>query len=202
MIIGSNHDEQRIFLFLGIGGKLPVSDTGYTEQVHTLFGANAERVLAEYPLKANPNASIALSTVLDGYVGRSCRSVAMVDEFSKTASVWHFEFNDQTAPPQFPHPDYFPIAAAHAHELQYFFAFDSTAQLAGPQVTLSKQMQAYWTAFATTGDPGSAGGPTWPRWVAANHQTVSLQTGGNTIRTNVADDHKCAFWVALGFGLP
>jgi carboxylesterase type B len=98
MIIGANHDEQRIFLFLGIGGKLPVSDTGYTEQVHRLFGASAERVLAEYPLKAYPNASIALSAILDGYVGRSCRSVAMVDVFSKTASVWHFEFNDPTAP--------------------------------------------------------------------------------------------------------
>jgi len=202
MIIGANHDEQRIFLFLGIGGKLPVSDTGYAEQVRTLFGANAERVLAAYPLKDYPNASIALSTVLDGYVGRSCRSIAMVDEFSKTASVWHFEFNDQTAPPQFPRPDYFPIAAAHAHELQYFFAFDSTAPLVGPQVTLSKQMQAYWTAFAATGDPGSAGGPVWPHWVPAKHETVSLQTGGNTIRTNASDDHKCALWTSLGFGLP
>ena len=201
MIIGANHDEQRIFLFLGIGGKLPVSDAGYTDQVRTLFGTNAERVLAEYPLSASPNASIALSTELNGYVGRSCRNIAMVDEFSKTTGVWHYEFNDQAAPPQFPSPGLLPDLRQRT-PTSCNISSPSTRLLSSQGRRSRCPSRCRRTGLRSPLRATLARGPTWPRWVAANHQTVSLQTGGNTIRTNVADDHKCAFWVALGFGLP
>jgi para-nitrobenzyl esterase len=93
----------------------------------------------------------------------------------------------------------------HSTEQLYFFAWPLVAPLVGPRVTLSNQMQGYWTSFASTGNPDAAGRPLWPSWVPAQHQTLVLQTdpaGGNTVSADVGADFNCAFWASLGYGLP
>jgi para-nitrobenzyl esterase len=197
VIVGANHDERRIFTAQEQGFPLP--DAVYEDRVRNIAGpANAEAVLAQYPRSAYPDAPSWYAAV-GGDAGASCTSLSLAGDFSKRVDAYHYEFNDQTAPNQFPTPAWFPLRASHSADLQYFFAFDSTAELQGAQVQLSNQMQAYWTRFAKEGRPGRAGGLRWPRFDPASPRTMSFQTPIG-IRSDFAADHKCAFWWSLGLG--
>ena len=47
---------------------------------------------------------------------------------------------------------------------------------------LSEAMHAYWTVFAKTGDPDSAGGPHWPRYTTAGDQLLEFGADGVQVR--------------------
>jgi len=65
------------------------------------------------------------------------------------------------APPDFVAPPIsFPAGAYHGSELFYLFNFG--ANLNGDQLHLADKMIRYWSHFARTGDPNSAGTPQWP----------------------------------------
>jgi para-nitrobenzyl esterase len=51
---------------------------------------------------------------------------------------------------------------------------------------LSAAMQAYWVAFARTGDPDSAGGPAWPRYTADNDAVLEFGDDGTQVREGFA----------------
>src|SRR5262249_25414137 len=62
----------------------------------------------------------------------------------------------------------------------------------GPGTTLRDHV-GYWTQFAHSGDPNSAGAPTWPLY-GASDQFQSLHPATPAASTGFATDHKCAFW--------
>ena len=43
-------------------------------------------------------------------------------------------------------------------------------------------MQAYWIAFAKTGDPDSAGGVAWPRFDGLSESVLEFGEGGVQVR--------------------
>jgi para-nitrobenzyl esterase len=45
-------------------------------------------------------------------------------------------------------------------------------------------MHAYWVAFAKTGDPGSAGGPAWPRFTPGADRLLEFGADGVNVRTD------------------
>jgi para-nitrobenzyl esterase len=53
---------------------------------------------------------------------------------------------------------------------------------------ISDAMHAYWVAFAKTGDPGSAGGPRWPRYTVAGDELVEFGADGVHVRKAFAKD--------------
>lgn len=70
-------------------------------------------------------------------------------------------------------------------------AASSTAVITQPVIAVNLLPQAPFEAVR-------AG--TWnkvPMIIGANHDEQRI-----TVRTNVGDGHKCAFWTTLGFGLP
>ena len=47
---------------------------------------------------------------------------------------------------------------------------------------VSDAMHAYWVAFAKTGDPGSGGGPVWPRYTVEGDQLLEFGDDGVRVR--------------------
>ncbi|HOY77174.1 MAG TPA: carboxylesterase family protein [Hyphomonadaceae bacterium] len=69
---------------------------------------------------------------------------------------------------------------AHAQERQYVF---DTLHTSPYPTDANDQVQAthaatYWTNFAKTGDPNSAGEPNWPRYSAASDQLLEFTNSG------------------------
>jgi para-nitrobenzyl esterase len=67
------------------------------------------------------------------------------------------------------------IGTFHSDDIEYVFGnLDSRKGAAWrpEDYELSKEMQTYWTNFAKTGDPNSAGLPVWPRYGAPSNWLV------------------------------
>ncbi len=83
--------------------------------------------------------------------------------------------------------------AFHSDEIEYVFGnLDSRkgAHFTPEDYKLSDQMQTYWTNFAKTGDPNSAGAPHWPVYDAAgNWQVMQLSPSPAA----VPDPHRARY---------
>ena len=66
--------------------------------------------------------------------------------------------------------------AGHASEIKYAFA-GPKQQFAEADLPVAKAMSSYWASFIKTGNPGSAGGPAWPRF-APNETYMEFSAAG------------------------
>jgi para-nitrobenzyl esterase len=69
-----------------------------------------------------------------------------------------------------------PYGAPHTAEIKYAFA-GPKQQFADADLPLAKAVNAYWAAFIKTGNPDSAGGPTWPKF-APNETYMEFSAAG------------------------
>jgi para-nitrobenzyl esterase len=74
-----------------------------------------------------------------------------------------------------------PFGAAHTDEVRFVFG-QPRARFAPEDAALSDAMNAYWTAFARTGNPGSAGGPAWPKFDLAKEGQIEFGAEGPKVR--------------------
>jgi para-nitrobenzyl esterase len=76
-----------------------------------------------------------------------------------------------------------PYGAGHTDEVRYVFGAPTAPNtFAPPDKALSDAMNAYWTAFARTGSPDSAGGLAWPKFDLAAEAQVEFGDGGVAVR--------------------
>ncbi|MGH8882496.1 MAG: carboxylesterase family protein, partial [Stackebrandtia sp.] len=175
----------------------PVTPEQYEAIIRDGYGANADRVLAMYPLSAFPSPSIALSTVNTDF-GTALSTCAHLDSYRTftTVPVHAYQFADRTAPPLLEVPN-FDEGAQHAVELNFLFPRLFGAPLRADQEALATTMVAYWTNFAHRGTPGGHKLPDWPRF-GSESDVLSLDIGpGNVRPTDIAAASNCAFWAAL-----
>lgn len=110
------------------------------------------------------------------------------------ASVYVYEFADDTVPPFIPGRS-FPMGAAHTTELNYIFdtgAFTRTAA----QDAVAANLVAAWSRFAATGNPNAAATPTaWPAF-GATDQIQQFNAVGTTLLSDTAfsTTHRCSVW--------
>ncbi len=74
-----------------------------------------------------------------------------------------------------------PFGAGHVDEVRFVFGRPRD-KFAAEDLPLSDAMNAYWTAFAKTGAPGSAGGPAWPKFDAAREGQIEFGADGPQVR--------------------
>ena len=74
-----------------------------------------------------------------------------------------------------------PFGAAHTDEVRFVFG-QPRGKFAPEDLALSDAMNAYWTAFAKTGAPGSAGGPAWPKFEADREGQIEFGADGPQVR--------------------
>jgi para-nitrobenzyl esterase len=199
VIMGTNHDEWR--LFVGLGGAA-VTAASYRAQVQATAGVSpavAAAVVAKYPLADFSSPAVGVGAVGTDAIF-ACPALHEETLLSKFTRTFAYEFNDENAPERFISTAGFPFGAAHASEIQYLFSIATAVPgtLTPAQRRLAAQMQGYWASQARRGRPAAAGPPAWPAFSAAAPSMLSLDEPAPAVETNFAAVHNCAFWASLG----
>ncbi|WP_037844631.1 carboxylesterase/lipase family protein [Streptomyces sp. NRRL F-2747] len=206
VVLGTNHDEMRMFVGLSLAAFPIRTESDYRARLVDAFGAAAPAVEAEYPAAHHPTPALAWAAVLTDR-SLTCTTLASARAMADHApglTLYGYEFNDPDAPvlAGLPANPEFPYGAAHGFEMPFLFASFPTAKpLSDAQRDLSDRMVGYWTHFARTGDPNTPGAPAWPvlRPSSPDGRSVqSLAPGPGGIHPVDAESaHHCSFWGGL-----
>ena len=147
---------------------------------------------------ANPSEALSAATTSSGFACGTRRAIRLLTPHVR---IWAYEFRDRKAPFYFPRAS-FTYGAGHTLELQYLFpgfhgATGAPQRLSASQRRLSQAMVAYWTTFASNGDPGSRATPRWTPYDAQRDNYQSLEPPDPKETLDFSAVHKCAFWDAL-----
>ncbi|SFR27777.1 para-nitrobenzyl esterase [Lentzea waywayandensis] len=179
-LVGSTHDEMT--LFAPLFWPQPLPETSYRKLLAGLFGANADKVAARYPVNGNGDARDEIARLLTDQ-GWACPSQTARNELGRRARVSGYEFSDPDVPMIFPDLPPFPEYGAY-HGSELLMLFDMGQTLTPGQRKVSDYMISAWGRFARTGDPG---------WRAEVQSLAPGAIGG----TDFARDHQCGFWSSI-----
>jgi para-nitrobenzyl esterase len=202
VIMGTNHDEWRLFVGLDIlNGEPAPSAANYAAQIAATVGSSpaiTAEIEAEYPLSRFPSAAVAVGAVGTDEIF-ACPSLQEVSALSRFTPTFAYEFNDENAPQRFIPNEGFPYAAAHASEIQYLFGLTTAipAALTPAQQVLAAQMKGYWTSQARRGHPETAGQPRWPLFTVSGQRMLSLDEPAPAVETSFSAEHNCSFWASV-----
>jgi para-nitrobenzyl esterase len=211
---GQVHDERNLFIFQGndyLGH--PVTAAQFEAYVRTTYGANADAVLAAYPLSAYSSPGVALGRLQSD--AASYGRKVLDDQFSRYVPTYAYEFAEEETP-QFASiyllqqkgepARSFPFGATHVDDLPYLWQYlGMTLPFTDDQLELADQMTAYWSSFQR-GRPQATAGPGWPRYRTASPVWMVLNAcetdpasteppdACSAATTAYAADHKFALW--------
>jgi para-nitrobenzyl esterase len=187
VLYGGNHDEETGQLAgRELAGMPPLTEDAYPAALTEYFGADADAVLARYPLAGFGSPSEALAAALTDR-NWALPTAHMRRLLARHVPVYAYEFAERNTPwfPQAPQAS-FPVGASHMLELPYLFSVRYLTP--APQQDLRNTMIDRWTRFARTGDPG------WPKHRDGQY-VLSLASGPNGVhRMDYGADHKLDFW--------
>ena len=173
-ILGWNLDDKMI-------GK-PVSAKQYEDDIKKQFGANAEKILLQYPAtndaiaaKSQGDLSRDQTFGVQGYTWASLQS-----EHGK-APIFVYSFN-RKLPPSSPANDF---GAFHTGEVPYAYNNLHTVNnrpFTNADFELADQMSSYWSNFAKTGNPNGAVLLNWPAYTKETKQIIQLDTKSQVVR--------------------
>ena len=173
-ILGWNLDDKMI-------GK-PVPAKQFEEDIKKQFGANAEKLLAQYPATNDAIAAASQGDLsrdqtfgVQGYTWASIQS-----EHGK-APIYVYSFN-RKLPPSSPANDF---GAFHTGEVPYAYNNLHTVNnrpFTKADFELADQMSSYWSNFAKTGNPNGAALLNWPVYTKETKQIIQLDTKSQVVR--------------------
>ena len=206
VIDGTNRDEGRLFGYLrGFQADL-LTQASYEAEIGRLFPTNAAAILSEYPARGFDSPRLAYAAVLtDGVFACPAR---MLDHLlARHVPVYAYEFDDPAPPFSLPVPPWAAsMRAYHTAEIAYVFGkpwiLADPADFTPEQSRLSALIQAQWGAFARTGSPNAAGGPTWARFRDPSNDLQRFDPAGIGTVNDFARHHHCAFWDTVGRSAP
>ncbi|MFI7519169.1 carboxylesterase family protein [Micromonospora globbae] len=199
VLIGVNHDEENGRyggLEVNPGGA-PIPAEAYESAVRDEYGADADAILARYPLSEYGNsAGLALSTIGTdrNWSNPTYDTAGLLSRWTKT---WMFEFAEEDTPwfVGYDEPS-FPWRAQHMAELAYLFDLDLFRPLDRTQERLADRLIGAWTRFAVAGDPNGGREGGWRAFTQRRPYVQSLTSGAWTA-TDFTRDHEYAFWSSL-----
>lgn len=179
IINGSNRDEWTWVEGLSeqAAGK-PLTEAELEQHAAKSVGSFAAIAAPHYPASTFGGSAGAASArlITDGLF--MCPLLTLNEVLAGYTQVWGFEFADENAPYPFQSAS-FKYGAAHTLEMQYLFrgytgAVGAYKALSSDQQRLSRTMIAYWTRFASVGNPNSRGMPRWPVQGSGKSSFLSL----------------------------
>ncbi|GAB2563520.1 carboxylesterase/lipase family protein [Nocardia heshunensis] len=201
-IIGSNHDEMALWVWMKYGNPLgPRLDAADYPRVLgaqlSLDGDRLDQALREYPLSDYAQPAVALTR---GWTDKVvCNLIDQVRDISRRNPTYVYQFDDLAA---LAPPSSFPMGAYHASELPSLFDLAQSGwflhtAMTPDQQRLQAEMRRYWTRFITAGTPDPQGLPPIPQYSPADPTYISFRPTGNQLTDTFAADHHCAFWNTL-----
>ncbi len=200
VIIGTNHDEWRLFVALRQLAGTTVTTADCQDVIESTLGVPAPAaaaIAAQYPLSAYSSPAVAMGAVGTDAIF-ACPALSAEQALSGYVPTYAYEFKDEHAPERYLPPVGFPYGAAHESEVQYLFRLRNTALPAAftpAQFRLAAAMRRDWTNFARFGHP--AGPAWWPKYSAASQRVLSLLPPGPRLETTFATEHQCSFWARI-----
>lgn len=209
VVLGTNHDEMRMFVGLTLAAFPIRTESDYRARLVDAFGSEAAAVEARYPAARHGSPALAWAAALTDR-SFTCTTLAAgraIAAHAPDLPVYAYEFNDAGAPvlAGLPANPGFPYGAAHGFEMPFLFpSFPTETPLTGEQSALSGRMVGYWTDFARTGNPNTVGAPRWPRLRPTSPSGPSVQSlapGPGGIRpVDAYSAHGCSLWDRLASG--
>ncbi|MGW1715236.1 carboxylesterase/lipase family protein [Streptomyces sp. NPDC002156] len=196
----------------------PMTAAQYEQQVRSAYGADADKVLAEYPLSAYATPGEAWTAAQNG--STSYTRQQLFTSLSRWVPTYAYEFAESDTPhftsihliqqKSAAARDFAFGGAIHVDDLGYLWDYlGQTLPYDDDQLELSHQMIAYWGRFAAEGTPSGAGTPTWPKYSAATGRLMSLKACDTAPSSNrapaacsevsdgFAAEHNLDFWASL-----
>jgi para-nitrobenzyl esterase len=171
VLIGYNSDE-------GASFGVPRSQEAYVESVRQRYAQFADKLLAAYPGGETPAAKkTSRDLTRDTTFGWHTWSWARLQAKTGKSKVFIYYFDE--------HPEYPPdsqragYGTPHSEELPYVFRQLREHNRPAPtpkDEAMSDLIRTYWTNFAKTGDPNSAGVPHWPAYNNAKPQMLHISS--------------------------
>jgi para-nitrobenzyl esterase len=222
-VMGGNVQDEQNFT-IGINEyfsqpQAPITATQYIANVTAAYsgpeysgGPNypagtVDKVLAQYPPNYNNLTPQEVYDLVGTHPG-ACRNVQVDRLWAKWVPVYEYEFNDQGAPYYFPIMPGFTPLAAHTIDIQFLFpnwhggvlGVNHPAELSRQETTLSDQLVATWTHFASSGNPNGKGNSPWPQYTEAAGAPAVLAENVPALSTFTlaqwSANHHCDFWTA------
>ena len=214
---GQVHDERNLFVFGSYDavGK-PVTPETYEATIRTTYGANAQQVLARYPVASFVSPSAALGRVLSD--AATYTRLKVYRQLAQYVRTYVYEFNELETPQfysifrlqqQGEPARSFPFGATHVDDLPYLWEYlGHSLPFTDDQLELSDQMIEFWSTFQVRGNPNAAPLPRWPRfnrseqWMSLNACETSEASDEppaacSEATTGYMQDHKLDFWESI-----
>ncbi|RRS01236.1 carboxylesterase/lipase family protein [Glycomyces terrestris] len=195
VLSGTTRDENTLLQALQDLAGGPLREEEYRGRLAAAFGAHVDEVDANYPLAsfASPGHAWAAVTTDRAF---TCPTIERTLLLARRAPAFAYEFADPNPPPILPEVEY-PYGAYHSADEAYLFdeRFPSgRPALDDAQRELARDMIAYWTRFARTGDPGRGPQPAWDPVDADPAPRVQSLAPGTIGPADVWAAHQCPFW--------
>jgi para-nitrobenzyl esterase len=160
-LVGGNSDE----------ASLTRRDTNTAEVLARIQDRRAEFLAAFDPDNTNDAPRIVARLITDQTISEPDRALARAHAKQGLPTyVYHFS--------------YVPIAQrttsfglAHAGEILYVFNTPRSGGFDEEGKAIASAANKYWAAFAKNGDPGSAGGPVWPKFDEQDEALLEFPSG-------------------------
>jgi para-nitrobenzyl esterase len=148
--------------------RMPTAQDALRKSIADYFGGLAPRALAAYGLAEDAPGN---DDPLYGKPADQWAADLIIRCPATAQGGWHYAAHHPTYEFEFAHaiPGQEAQGAVHGAELPYVFGYfpkwgNITGKFADTDIQLSDLMESYWTNFAKTGNPNSAGLPEWPEF--------------------------------------
>lgn len=179
--------------------RMPTAQDALRKTMADYFGGLAPRALAAYGLAEGAQGS---DDPLYGSAADQWAADLIIRCPATAQGGWHYAAHHPTYEFEFAHaiPGQEAQGAVHGSELPYVFGYFSkwgniAGKFADADIQLSDLMESYWTNFAKTGNPNSAGLPEWPQF-GVERKFIRFQQDGKVVPLTSLRDGSCGVYRA------
>jgi para-nitrobenzyl esterase len=178
---------------------LPTAQDALRKAIADFFGGLAPQALAAYGLAESAQAS---DDPLYGSPADQWAADLIIRCPATAQGGWHYAAHHPTYEYELAHaiPGQEAQGAVHGADLPYVFGYfprwgNIAGKLTDVDIQLSGLMESYWTNFARTGNPNSAGLPEWPQF-GVERKFIRFQQDGKVVPLASLRDGPCELYRA------